>query len=332
MVFDTILLTLANLSWWLHASFARSLQAATHWRNASTETIDARLQGLKSGDKAYRRALLDFHQFCVANRLVLIAPEDVDLALTQYCLGVRRAKAETIFSAMLRAYPPLKGRLAWTASLVHELSVTQPTCHHAPMPWGVALIIAHRLRGKGHFRRAVALLLQWRLGVRPGELLQLRPEDIQYRHGQVSLVALGMRRGTKVRRRAAIRIAPEDWRSAVLLHLIVSSFGPGAPLTDWKTVTDISNSIKLCCREAGLEPRWTAHCPRAGWATAQYISGTLFSELMDMGRWSSPTSLRIYLDVVASDSVFSAPDVAVCVPLMNWLDSSFVAHWGFGWC
>ena len=289
--------------------------------------VDARLRSLKSGDRAYRKILLEFHYHCVEHRFCLVSPEDVDRAAAHFCLGVRRSKCEMLLSALLRAYPPLKHRLPWTAALVSDAGLVQPAVRHTPLPWGVALLFAHRLRAKGKYRRAVALLLQWRTGIRPGELLQLRAEDVQYRPGAVCIIALGMRRGTKLRRRAAIRILPDDWRTMVLIRIIAWTFAPGAPLADWRTVSDISVSMKTCARELAMDPRWTSHCPRAGWATAQFILGTPFLEVMEMGRWSSPSSLRIYLDVVASSSIAVATDVAPWAAYMSWLDYHFAAHW-----
>ena len=75
------------------------------------------------------------------------------------------------------------------------------------------------------------------------------------------------------------------------------------------------------------EPRWTSHCPRAGWATAQFTLGTPFGEIMEMGRWASPASLRTYLDVVASDAIASAPDVTQYRDYMQWLDATFLSSW-----
>ena len=45
------------------------------------------------------------------------------------------------------------------------------------MPWGVALLLAYGLLLGGYTLRSRALLLQWRLGLRPGEVCGLRVED-----------------------------------------------------------------------------------------------------------------------------------------------------------
>ena len=195
------------------------------------------------------------------------------------------------------------------------------------MPWGVALMIAHYMRSIGRLDRALGLLVQWRLGLRPGEMLQLRPADIQFSSSGVALVALGMRRGTKVRRRAAVRVLPTDWRTQTLLRRIVLSVPRDAFLSSWRRAPEISADMRDVCRRLGLEPRWTSHCPRAGWATAQFTLGTPFGEIMEMGRWSSPASLRTYLDVVASDAIASAPDVTQYQDYMQWLDATFLASW-----
>jgi integrase len=314
--------------WNLLTSIWRSTwSTATHWRNTSCEMVDERLRSLKSGGGPYRRALIDFHNHCVAHRLILITVADVDAALVRFCSGLRRAKVEVTFCAVLRAYPPLRGELPWSAALVSDMSSLQPTTHHTPMPWGVALMIAHYLRTIGRLDRAVGLLVQWRLGLRPGEMLQLRPADIQFSSTGVALVALDMRCGTKVRRRAAVRVLPTDWRTHALLRRIVLSVPADALITSWRRVPEITADIRDVCRHVGLEPRWTSHCPRAGWATAQFTLGTPFGEIMEMGRWSSPASLRTYLDVVASDAIAAAPDVSHYQEYMQWLDATFLSAW-----
>ena len=134
-----------------------------------------------------------------------------------------------------------------------------------------------------------------------------------------------MRRGTENRRRAVVRVLPDDWRSQVLLRATVLSTRPGASFCDWTDTTQITTALRAACRQLGLNPQWTAHCPRAGWAAAHYVRGTAFTEFLELSRWSSTTSARTYLDVVASSAVASQPDVMAWSDTMNSLDANFAS-------
>ena len=189
-------------------------------------------------------------------------------------------------------------------------------------------MIVEMLKILGFPRRALALLLQWRCGLRPGELLQFRGGDITYDAFGVSVIRLGMRRGTKTRRRAAIRITMDDWRTRVVLASIVRTVAYGEPLCDFKRTVDITRTLGMACTRLGWPAQWTAHCPRAGWATALWVAGVPFAELQEMGRWSSPSSLRVYLDFVAAADTLQRPPYCYYHGVMTQLDATFQQRWG----
>ena len=282
---------------------------------------------LRDKGKAYWAVLSKFNSHLVSRGIVLSTTQSVDRAAFDYLRGARRSHAEITLSALYKAYPALRGALGNTASMVHDMIYTQPTQHHAAMPWGVALVLAETLRLLGFPRRAVALLLQWRTGVRPGELVQIHGDDITYCPGGVSVIRLGMRRGTKTRRRAAIRILPDDWRTAVVLRAVLALVAAGEPLCDWVRTVDITRSLQLAGRVHGWPDLFTAHCPRAGWASAHWIAGTPIAELQEMGRWSSIASLRIYLDYVGSSQLMAADPFCSWALTMAELDSHFAHRW-----
>ena len=283
---------------------------------------------MKDGGKAYLRALEAFHAFCVRRQFVLTDTMSVDRALFTYVQEHRRACGEVTLSALLRAYPPLRFALPWSAAAVRDLAQAQPTDHHPPMPWGVALLLAESMRLHGMLRRAGCLLLQWRLGLRPGEMLQLRREDLQFNPVGVGIVRLGMLRGTKTRRRAAVRVAEHDWRTRLLMSWFLRHTAPEARLCDWLRTPQITSALVQAANHWGLRPKWTAHTPRAGWATTLWLLGMPFSELRDAGRWQSDASLRCYLDIISATETLAEEELRVWSPWMIYFDRTFASRWG----
>jgi hypothetical protein len=100
-------------------------------------------------------------------------------------------------------------------------------------------------------RRASIVFVQWRVGLRPGEALELVGSDLQCRSGGVGNVAVGMRAGTKTRRRPTVRVAADDWRSQTVLRYAVAVTPPTSSLCDWMGVQQVTAA--LC---AATRPAW----------------------------------------------------------------------------
>jgi hypothetical protein len=98
------------------------MQTQRHWRSVTHEVVDALLATLQMGRVASRRVLWDFHRCCHRQRLVLDSPNSVNRALVTYAYGLRRGRADQTHSALLRAFPPLRGRLPCAPTFVKEVA------------------------------------------------------------------------------------------------------------------------------------------------------------------------------------------------------------------
>ena len=128
----------------------------------------------------------------------LTTPADVDLALYDYLATGTKSFGATVIAAVERIYPPLRGQLSWARARQRAAQAMQPTAHHLPMPWLVALGLAAALSSLGQRRLGALLLLQWRLGLRPGEAIRLTrgaliPASSQQLPSGQAAVRLGMR-------------------------------------------------------------------------------------------------------------------------------------------
>jgi len=300
---------------------------ARHWAD-TTVPIKTRLAAMADGGRTYLKALHAFHAHLISQGTRLTDMASVDRALHNYIVGLRRAQAEHTVSAMIKAYPPLRLSLPWSYAAMKQMAASTPTTHHPPMPWGVALLLAYGLSLGGYARRSRALLLQWRLGLRPGELCGLRVDDIWLLQDLPSVIRLGRRRSLKVRRQQAIRVEADDWRTMALLWYFVRSLPAGSALCDWSKPTQINAALRWASDLWGLTGEWTSHTPRAGWATANWHRGVQFAELRERGRWTSDGVLRMYLDVITAIDVMSQVDLSRWSVTMEHLDMNFMFYWG----
>ena len=111
-----------------------------------------------------------------------------------------------------------------------------------------------------------------------------------------AVLILGMRRGTKIGRRQFVTTA--DPVAKRMVAAFWSSTPPGAPLSQTTTYGRYAALLKRAWRHARVDHlNFTAHSPRAGWATEQRLLGAYFSEIKAQGRWASDRSLLTYLDL-----------------------------------
>ena len=259
----------------------------------------------------------------------MFSHDDVDRAAAEYVQTIGPGEASHVLAALVKAWPPLRGHLPWTAAAVHSYHLRRPPTHHPPMSWPVALGLAAGLRANRHFRDATLLLLQWRLGLRPSEGMRCVGADVTLptREGCVGVVRLGVRFGTKLRRVQFARGYPNDYATMHLLRRIVACRRAEERVGDSTSTPQFTRRLRAAATRVGLPPLWSAHCPRAGWTTARDLAGQPFGELREDGRWASDSSLRIYIDAVTSIDLSRDPFVRERDPWLKSLEASFYADY-----
>ena len=119
----------------------------------------------------------------------------------------------------------------------------------------------------------------------------------------------------------------DNWQAVLLIEAFLAATPEGAALTRINSVTVYGSWLSKAARLLGMLPRWTPHCPRAGWATDQWVAGVEFTQLREAGRWKHDNTLRIYLDTCTAIDALAYADVAC---LLNWfrqLDFAFTTNW-----
>jgi len=165
--------------------------------------------------------------------------------------------------------------------------------------------IAYYQRCMGWPRRAAALLLQWLFGLRPTELTELRGRDLyprsrHYWTGGVGFIKLGALRGTKAGRPQIVRAPHHEFWANFILEMLAGATPPDSRLSDFVNGGSMNAALAASSHALGYDWTPTAHCARAGWASARFARGQPVPDLMEDGRWRSVNSMRIYIDAVSA--------------------------------
>ena len=238
---------------------------------------------------------------------VALYGHELDDLLVEYknqAANITKSKfANTVVASEL-AIPFIKGRLPWARSVLSAWESVGHIRHHKPLPKLLASLYALLLSWIGYGRIGAGLWLQTEKGLRPSELLGLMKEHVLLPSALMSkrciVLNLGMKTGTKLKRPQAVIVSADVHpRSFLALQQLVATtperqllFG-GLTLTQYQTLFKWLNA---CMQWADFSP----HSPRAGFASDSVLEGKQFVQIREEGRWTADSSLRIYLDVVAT--------------------------------
>ena len=181
--------------------------------------------------------------------------------------------------------------------------------HTVPLGKGVAKLIMVHFASWGYLRLGIGVILQTETGLRPSELLRLRPEDFLFPEEEGSnlrvrplRIGLGIRGGTKVKRAQFVLLDKRCWRLVRVLRVLKLSTPQGL-LVFPESYSTFRLLLRRVEAQLGLSVGWTPHSGRAGYASDSRAEGVPFEEVREQGRWQSDSSLRRYLDIVGASSI-----------------------------
>ena len=218
----------------------------------------------------------------------------------------------------------MKGRFSWSHAVLSGWGVQLPTKHTVPMTSFPAALICVHFSSLGYARLGGGQVLQQRLGLRPGEVTTLVPEDICFPeevtgipNGMI-IIGVGMRKGTKLKRPQAAYLDPsKNGDVAELLRRFKRSTPPGHRLVPhsldcWRRM------LKEVESRLNLTVGWTPHSGRAGFASEMKALGMPFLEIREAGRWTMDASLRVYIDTISAVSITTMLQHKGLVPALQW--------------
>ena len=230
--------------------------------------------------------------------------EDIDLLVMEFRTEMDLTKSQhiTLVAALEFFLPNLKGNLVVCREALKGRANAEPTKHTVPLTTELALLFGAYMASKGKLKLGAAMILQQCTGLRPSELLALQQDHIYVSPDckQPITIRLGAVVSTKVKREQFVLLSPvKNPLASALLRKFHAESVVGARLFPF-SYSIYNSSFKQCEQHYQLQLGFTAHSPRAGFATSQVISGTPVKDTQAAGRWMCEASFQTYVDVVAA--------------------------------
>jgi hypothetical protein len=264
----------------------------------------------------YRKGLLVFLAFLSFYALHPRTVEEFDDLLVEWkndniCAA---PPSQTLFrnaiAGLEKAYPRFKDQLILSKQIANAWKVCVRPSHTVPIsrPW--VMLLGCHLSQRGMGRLGACLILQYLQCCRPSEILGLRGGSIltalEYlEHGfgaddgiPRGVLFLGQKAGTKSGRPQASIVS--NHIALRLLQHFRATTAFGSMLSSHSSLSSYNKYIGVAAKHFGLDQvGWTAHSPRAGYASDAAILGLDFTTVREHGRWVSDKSLRGYMDVMS---------------------------------
>ena len=116
------------------------------WRRQPENFEKTWQAGMRNSGQTYQKRLQGFDRFCRANKIRLLTPSDVDHAAALYTKNLGKGECSQLLSALVKSFPPLRGKMFYTAATVHARQLAEPSVHHRKIAWVVAVAIAGMAR------------------------------------------------------------------------------------------------------------------------------------------------------------------------------------------
>jgi len=166
--------------------------------------------------RRYQQVSVPFVTWCGTCGLDPRSAAEWDGCLVQYLHDAKPGKHnfENLVAAVEFFFPDLRRRLTLARATTMGWAASYFVTHHIPLCRGPASLLALHLAARGQARMGAALVLQQRMGLRPGEVLGILASDIvlpeeagQPRGGScAAVIGLGVREGTKLKRAQSVLV------------------------------------------------------------------------------------------------------------------------------
>ena len=254
--------------------------------------------------------------------------EEWDDILVEYSYqtGVTMSGFRDVVAAFEFVLPQMKGRIPYTRDRCNVMSTLHVTHHTVPAGEETCVLVGCTLASLNRPRMGLGMMLQQALGLRPGELLHLTPEDVAVSSTETLrntiVFRLGKDTGTKIKReQCALLRLPRCADLWSLVKVVVELTPSGSPLFPFSLPT-YAAWLKRAQSYLRTDLALTPHSPRAGFATDSLVEGKVPSEIREAGRWQSESSFRIYLDVVGALGVGQQLKLAGFEQVIPWLKNN----------
>ena len=172
----------------------------------------------------------------------------------------------------------------------------EPSKQRPPMPAVVVYVIAYIWATRGHFDRAVAILLAFDAYLRVSEVVGIRLQHVSLPKDEGAEVqgAFALER-TKTGENQSVRLR-KGATTTLLRQLVAQRLHEGGDKLFTFSTAQFRTWIKDECEFLGMgEAGFTPHSLRHGGATSDYLRGLSVNDIQFRGRWRAFESLCRYL-------------------------------------
>jgi len=277
--------------------------------------------------RSYQRSAAEFVAYLEEHSWFPEEVEEWDDLLVEFSheAHVKHSRVREVYASLEFFFPRMRGKLAWSRSRLDVMSAAVAVRHTVPAGREVCLLLGARISSMGRPRIGLGMLVQHCLGLRPGELVRLTPEDVAESPSRdqkgLFIFRLGTGRGTKSGREQFALLRRHQCPDVLaLVQLLIAHTLPGQRLFPY-TVGTYSTWVQKAQVAEELPLGVTAHSPRAGFASDAIASGTPAFEVKEAGRWVSEASFRTYVDLVGSQAVAQQLRLKDRAAVVAWIDA-----------
>ncbi len=274
----------------------------------------------------YQRAFTAFTDYLQRRYDVLLASaEDLDQLLMEYRTEAELSRSQHVVLVASTEFflPHVKGRLTYSREALKGRASAEPVKHTVPLTFECALLFAAYHASAGRARMGAAVLIQHSTGLRPSELLSLKPEHVHLPLTRTSAITvrLGATYSTKVKREQYILVDPVEQAVAYSLLARLCIITPVQQRLFPFGYSVYNMSFKHAEGHYGLSLGTTAHSGRAGFATHLVMQGVPRKEIQARGRWLSESSFNTYIDVAGASHIAAQVNTKQLAETAKWIGS-----------
>ena len=258
----------------------------------------------------YQKAFESFTYYLLMQPdLILHTAEELDHLIMEYRTeaDLTRSQHTLLVAAAEFFLPHIKGKLVYCREALKGRTQHEPVRHTVPLTAECTCLFAALWASRGQRRLGAAVVVQQGTGLRPSELLALKPGHI-YIPSDVSsamTLRLGATVSTKVKREqfVLIHFSKQPLVYELVRHLCNTTVSSERLFPF--SYSFYNNSFKTAEEHYGLCIGTTAHSPRSGFATTAILAGESVKSVQSRGRWLCESSFQTYVDVAAASHIRS---------------------------
>lgn len=244
--------------------------------------------------KSYRNHLLQFKRYFNTRALLEIGAEEI----RHYLLSLIDEKevSQSYYNQAINAIKLLYGKVL---NRPQEIEAVHRPRRERKLPVVLSReSVENMLNTVGNLKHKTLLILMYSGGLRVGEIVRIRPEDIDFDR---KMVHIKRAKGRKDRYTLLSDLSIALLRSYISEYQPVKWLFPGAKVGRHLTEASVQKIVRAARQKAGIPQHATSHTLRHSFATHLLDAGVDLRYIQELLGHSSPKTTEIYTHVSKKD-------------------------------